>query len=196
MQRNLAFYIFISLIACGLFLTLLPYPTFYSGSYNLSHNDVAKISERNESEDYSYTTPTQATPVLTKLDWFECVNSIMPLNTPIKIIDVKTKVEFNIIRIGGNLHADISPNEEEDKQTMQTLFGFENNQKRPVIVEILPNVWTSASLSGRVINNENESHYCLHFYNSKSHATGMSDINHQKTVNYAYKNGKNIINKK
>ncbi len=196
MQRNLAFYIFISLIACGLFLTLLPYPTFYSGSYNLSHNDVAKIGEGNESEDYSFSSPIEASPVLAKLDWFECVNPIMPYNTPINVVDVRTKVEFKILRIGGNLHADISPNEEQDKQTIETLFGYESNQKRAVIVEILPNVWTAASLSGRIVNNENESHYCLHFYNSQSHATGMSDINHQKIVNYAYKYGKNIIDKK
>lgn len=196
MQRNLAFYIFISLIACGIFLTLLPYPTFYSGSYNLSHNDIAKIGDKNENEDYSNSTPPQTTAVLTKLDWFECVNSIMPYNSAMKIIDVRTKVEFNVSRIGGSLHADVFPSQAEDKQIIETLFGYEANQKRPVIIEILPNVWTAASLSGRIVNNENESHYCLHFYNSKSHSTQMSDINHQKSINYAYKNGKNIIDKK
>ncbi len=193
MQRNIAFYFIISLLACGFFLTFLPYPTFYVGSYNLSHNDISKINYQSESEENSLYQSQENSPCLTKLDWFECVSKIMPYNLAIKIIEVDSQSEFNILRIGGNNHADITTYSYQDKNILDTLISNQPYKKLPVLVEIMPNLWTPASLSCKEITSENQSHYCLYFSNSKAHSTNMTDVNHQKVVDYAFKKGKNLI---
>lgn len=191
MQRNLAFYMIICLLACGFFLTLLPYPTFYTGTYNVSKNDIEKINEANENEDISL--QSQTPPTLHKLDWSECVSCLMPFNKPLKIVDVKSGLSFYINRIGGTMHADVIPTSEQDNITLQTLTASDSTQKRSIIVEIQPNIWSAGSLSCTPRTTNNQTHYCLHFAGSKTHATSLSDSAHQKAINYAFKHGKELI---
>lgn len=194
MQRNIAFYFIVSLLACGFFLTFLPYPTFYAGSYNLSHNDISKINYQSENEDYSLYSSQENSPSITKLEWFDCVNKIMPFNTPLKVIDVKSQTNFYCCRIGGVNHADITTCSNQDKTKLDALISNQPNKNLPILIEIMPNLWSPASLSCKEINSDDgQSHYCLYFSGSKAHSTNMKDLNHERTINYAFKEGKNLI---
>lgn len=195
MQKNLAFYVIISLLACGFFLTLLPYPTFYVGHYNLSSKDIARIHNNVEEVGYEVTQNSENT-AFCKLDWNDCVNALMPYNTPLVMIDVKSGTSFNVVRIGGNLHADIVAASEEDQTKLDNIFGVDTKtDKRGMIIQIQPNIWSASSLCGKAhIHQDNQtSHYCLHFVGSKAHATKLNDITHQKAIAYAFKHGKKYL---
>ncbi len=201
MQKYLSFYLIVSLLACGLFLTLFPYPTFYNGTYNLSKTDISKINNYTENETYDLATIDFETnsPALVKLDWFNCVTFLMPKGTSLTAVDVKTGISFNIIRIGGYNHADISPTTENDYETIEKIFSYDDEyQKRPIIIEIQPDLWCPASMSGKMHDNTETltTHFCLHFSGSKSHSTNMSDGEHQKIINTAFKLGKAYLKQK
>ena len=195
MQKKLAFYVIISLLACGFFLTLLPYPTFYVGHYNLSNNDIARIHNKKEEENYEILENADSI-AFCKLDWNDCVTALMPYDKPLNIIDVKSGTQFQICRVGGSLHADIIPASEEDSTKIDNIFGVDQeNEKRAMIIEIQPNIWSASSMCGKAhIHQDNSSsHYCLHFVGSKAHTTKLSDVSHQKAIAYAFKHGKKYL---
>lgn len=187
MLKNMAFYIIICLLACGAFLTLLPYPTFSSGTYNISKSDMAKINKDAEQEKYLEDIQEKHENKLIQLDW-QSVDALLGCYSPINVLDMQGK-QYKIIRIGGFLHADIRPYD-----TSDTLLVSSENATIPILVEIKPEVWTAASLSSVPRGESTLPHYCLYFAHSKAHCTNQEDCVHQKTILFANKHGQQVLN--
>lgn len=194
MLKNMPFYIFVVIIACGLFLTLMPYPTFYSGTYNLSQGDISKINSASEVESYSLDIPPEREPSCIGLDW-ESVNGLLDYGVPTKIVDIKSEIVFNASRIGGKNHADIRPS---DKKDRVLLCGLTENTAlpRPCLVQVKEGLWTYASLCTKIqSDSDGGMHFCLYFDGSAAHCTGQEDCAHQKAITFAQKHGQETLKK-
>ena len=190
MLKNLSFYVFVALLVSFAFV-LAPYHALSGGAFNLSQKDISKINRQSEVESYDTSQEASTSPALVRLDW-NAVNSLFGFQKAYNAIDVANQKRFCVTRIAGTCHADIRGCAEEDKQILEGLTSAQEN--RPILLEILPNVWIGGSLSGKAQTDlDEEKHFCLFFDQSKTHCTKLADKEHQKTVEKAYKFGKKLI---
>jgi len=127
------------------------------------------------------------------LDWSTARN-ILPRNTPITIMDVRTGLTFDISVFSAGNHADVVPVTAQDTATMLQAFGGRWCwEPRPVLV-FLSDRTIAASINGmphgtsggNTVNNMN-GHVCLHFLNSRTHNGNRAhERNHQNAVREAY----------
>lgn len=126
------------------------------------------------------------------LDWWKGGNVAFARLTEASLVDVRTGRRFRISRYGGDNHCDVEPLSTEDARTMKEIIGGEWNwERRPVWLEV----------NGRVIaasincmphqgqhnwSNDFDGHFCLHFYNSRTHDTDRIDEAHAACVQEAW----------
>jgi peptidoglycan hydrolase-like protein with peptidoglycan-binding domain len=103
------------------------------------------------------------------------------------ITDVATGLSFTVKRLGGRLHADVEPLTADDTATFKEIAGRWTWDRRAVMIDIDDNIFP-ASINAmphkpqRIMNNNFDGHFCVHFEGSKVHRTGRIDIRHQKMV--------------
>lgn len=177
-----------TLFAIAIFSFILPYPTVVDNTfYTLKQQQ--RINDLNEIETYEQKFVKTARVI--NVDWFDAVNELFKSNTTVKVIDVKTKREYFVQRIGGTNHAEVQTvNHESTEILSQINMQNLNCTRRPVWVEI-NGLYYAASASTVLhgytkLNNGQGGHTCIHFLNSKTHGTNRIDKLHQKEVNYAY----------
>ena len=141
--------------------------------------------------------PTPGT--VEKLDW-SIARTIIPKNTPLTIIDVRTGLTFQIAAFSLGRHADVETLTAEDTAIMLQAFGGRWTwTPRPVLV-LVNDRTLAASINGmphagwtRPDNNMN-GHVCLHFLGSRTHNnTASHERDHQAAVWEAY-NTASIVN--
>jgi len=127
------------------------------------------------------------------IEW-NAARNIIPRNTPITIVDVRTGLTWQMISFSHGNHADIVTATAEDTAIMRQAFGGSWTwTPRPVLV-LAGGRTIAASLSGMphagdggVHNNNMNGHVCLHFLNSRTHNGNRShERDHQNAVREAY----------
>lgn len=192
MKKNICFYSLIFLVATSIFSILLPYPIL-SRYTNSTESQVSKANNFKETE-LSQIEPTNN--LILDITWDEGINNLIELNQPYELYDISSGQYFSVIRIGGNLHADVIPVTQEDFDFING--NFADKTCSPVVLVYNSSTLIPASLSPYMhgysdINGMYYGHMCLHFKNSKNHASGDLDTFHQKAIKEARKKASTIF---
>lgn len=126
-----------------------------------------------------------------KLDWFKEGVRTIPKGATFSVKDVSTGKVFSAVRWSGANHLDAEPASASDTKTVKEVFGGDWSwARRSILVKYGGHVY-AASMNGMphgttVVDNNNFSgHFCIHFYNSKTHDTNRVDQTHQNAVGAA-----------
>ncbi len=121
------------------------------------------------------------------LTW-EQVRWYYPPGTDATVVDMYTGQRFSIRRLGGSNHADSEPITARDTAVMYELFGRTWTwASRPILLEVRGRTF-AASMAGMphdvqtIYDNDFNGHFCLYFYNSRSHNTNSIQSHHQSNV--------------
>lgn len=135
--------------------------------------------------DYTYTTE--------KLDWFNGGSSVIPKGATFKVKDVNTGKVFTCKRWSGANHMDTEPLTAEDTAIMKAIYGGSWSWDRRAILVMYNGHVYAASMNGMnhgtttIADNNFDGHFCIHFYNSRTHETDRVDEDHQAAVARAMK---------
>ena len=156
-----------------------------TGSVNA--NTLAKLNSSNAKKAASDSSASTGTE---RLNWFNGGSNTIPKGATFKVKDCKTGKVFTCKRWSGYNHLDAEPLTYSDTQTMLGIYGHWSWRRRPVLVKYNGHVY-AASMNGMphgtstISNNGFDGHFCIHFYKSKTHGTGLVDEEHQNCVDQA-----------
>ncbi|HWP97726.1 MAG TPA: hypothetical protein VN426_12855 [Syntrophomonadaceae bacterium] len=121
------------------------------------------------------------------LSWNDA-KSIFPKYAQATIIDYETGQQFKVQRRAGSFHADVQPLSALDTKTMKAIYGQWSWRRRAVVVVLNDGRKIAASMNGMphgagaIQNNNFNGHFCLHFRDSRTHASGRPDLAHQVMI--------------
>ncbi len=138
-----------------------------------------------------------------KIDWYTGgIQQMIPRGSNFKVYDVKTGIVWWAHRWAGSDHADIETLTAADSARLCEIYGVKNLQevvdknlwqRRPCLVTIGTRTF-ACSLDGMqhgtdtIPNNGMDGQICLHFTNSKGHASQAVSSSHKEAIEYAYNN--------
>lgn len=111
-----------------------------------------------------------------------------PLYAAATLIDAETGKKLQVQRRGGLYHADIQTLTKGDTQVLRELYPEGWSWKRRAVVVEIGLEKMAASIhgmphgAGKISGNDFNGHFCLHFLNSRVHASGAIDVAHQMMV--------------
>ena len=126
------------------------------------------------------------------------------------LTDVKTGISFQVKRWAGGVHADVEPLTAADTAAMCKVYGVSKAQdisdknlyqRRPVLITIGTHSY-AASIYGvphnypqgdTIPDNNFNGQFCVHFVNSRVHASNKVDKDHQNAIMYAYENAARLL---
>jgi len=127
-------------------------------------------------------------------DWFkDNMSSVIPKNARFTVKDVKTGKTFEVVRWSGVNHLDAEPRTAEDTAVMKEIYGGSWSWRRRAILVMYNGHVYAASMNGMphgtstISGNNFDGHFCIHFKNSRTHATDRVDEDHQNAVEQASK---------
>ncbi len=118
------------------------------------------------------------------LSWEE-VQDLLPRFGYATVIDYDTRKFFHVQRRAGQYHADVQPLTAEDTAVMKEICGTWSWKRRAVIVQLESGQRIAASMAcmphgaGAIKGNHFNGHFCIHFRDSKTHASNNKDLAHQ-----------------
>ncbi len=125
-------------------------------------------------------------------DWFDYVSSRMKYKTRYKVVDFDSGISYDVIRVGGQKHADVEPATASDTKNMYKSLGNSwDNWERHALIVYINGEAIAASLYGEphgketVPNNDMNGQVCIHFLNSKTHGSNHVDPGHQRQIRRA-----------
>ena len=146
-------------------------------------NNTIKALFGKNAANFTYTTE--------RLDWFNGGSSVFTGNCVYTIKDIYTGKTFKAVRRFGSNHLDSEPQTAADTATLKSIYGGEWSwNRRPILVMYNGHVY-AASMNGMphgtcgITNNNFPGHFCIHFYNSRTHGTKKVDAAHQNCVSIA-----------
>lgn len=197
MKKLFPFYVFITIVACGVLCCIFPYPVV-SKYTNITASDVYDINNSHEQENEIYE-PDQPVSV-SNLNWFDSVNTMFKTYQKTRVIDQQTGKTYYVYRNGGHNHADVEPVDKENTEIFRSLYnGNWSWTRRPVWVELGEGNFVAASINGYphgksyISGNGIDGHTCIHFLLSKTHGTKRVDEAHQSAVATAYSHRDEIV---
>ena len=125
-----------------------------------------------------------------RLDWFKGGKNTIPKGATFKVKDCWTGKVFTAKRWSGYNHLDAEPLSKSDTNIMKAIYGHWSWKRRPILVKYNGHVY-AASMNGMphgtstISGNGFDGHFCIHFYGSKTHASGQVDQAHQNCVSQA-----------
>ncbi|WP_051273425.1 hypothetical protein [Desulfotruncus alcoholivorax] len=122
------------------------------------------------------------------LSWEE-VDVLFPKFAKATVIDQKTGLSFRVQRRAGQYHADVQPLTANDTYIMKTIYsGKWSWNRKPIVVQLDSGRRIAASMhgmphgAGAIKGNNFNGHFCIHFRDSKTHASGSVNYAHQIMV--------------
>ena len=153
----------------------------------VSSSAVSK-AEADEVEEEETTYKTE------KLDWFNGGRSKFADRPVIEIKDVRTGLVFKGKVLYGTNHLDVEPLTKADTAILLKINGGVSFswRRRPMLVKLNGHVYAASIYSvphgdQTITDNNFDGQFCLHFYGSKTHGTGIVDSDHQSCVAEAMK---------
>ncbi|MBR4537839.1 MAG: peptidoglycan-binding protein [Clostridia bacterium] len=126
-----------------------------------------------------------------RLDWFSKGVNLFTGTCVYTIKDVSTGKMFQARRRFGSNHLDSEPLTASDTAIMKSIYGGEWSWNRRAILVLYNGHVYAASMNGMphgtwsITNNNFDGHFCIHFYNSRTHETNNVDAAHQNCVSRA-----------
>lgn len=182
------FAIIFTCFMCSLVVSLaVPFPT--SSNYLLSANEQKTINDNKEDE---LTVPLgKSDATVYNINWFNGMDTIFTKYVVVKVIDIYTKQEYYVKRMGGYNHADVQVIDSKNLKIFKEVYGGTWSwARRPVWVEI-DGKYYAGSTNGMphgfdILDIGENGHTCIHFLLSKTHGSKKVDPDHQNCVAYAY----------
>lgn len=122
------------------------------------------------------------------LTWAQ-VNKVFPKFAKATVIDVDTRMSFQVQRRGGSSHADVQPLTADDTLIMKTIYDGKWSWKRKAVIIQLDNgKRIAASMNGMphgqgaIKDNNFNGHSCIHFKDCKTHGSNKVDLAHQMMI--------------
>jgi len=143
-------------------------------------NDTIKALFGKNASNYTYVTE--------RLDWFSKGVNVFTGSCVYTIKDVNTGKTFRARRRFGSNHLDSEPLTASDTAVLKSLYGGEWSWNRRAILVLYNGHVYAASMNGMphgtcaITNNNFDGHFCIHFYNSRTHGTNRVDEAHQNCV--------------
>ena len=128
------------------------------------------------------------TYVTERLDWFKTGVHLFTGSCTYTIKDVNTGKTFRAQRRFGSNHLDSEPLTAADTATLKSIYGGEWSWNRRAILVLYNGHVYAASMNGMphgtcsITNNNFDGHFCIHFFNSRTHETNRVDEDHQACV--------------
>ena len=128
-----------------------------------------------------------------QLSTWDDINKVWKKGTTALVTDVKTGLQYTAYRFGGWFHADVEPKTADDTAVMKEIFSGSWSWDRRAIWVTINGTTYAASQHGMphmvdvISGNDFPGHFCIHFNDSKVHATSKECPRHQACVAYAYK---------
>lgn len=155
------------------------------------------------------------------MPWFGGVENIFKIGMTATVYDIETGLSFTVKRTYGTNHADSEPLTAEDTAIMKRIYGGTWSWSRKSVIITVDGYKFAASIIGMphagleryaankyvssrsggfgygvnldaVKGNNMDGHFCMHFYNSRTHGTNTVDSTHQemlkKAADWANKN--------
>ena len=126
-----------------------------------------------------------------RLNWTNGGSNIFTGQCQYTIKDVLTGKTFQARRRFGSNHLDTEPLTASDTAIMKSIYGGEWSWNRRAILVLYNGHVYAASMNGMphgtyaITNNNFPGHFCIHFYNSRTHETDRVDEAHQSCVSRA-----------
>ncbi len=142
-------------------------------------NDTIKALFGANAADYAFKTE--------RLDWFNGGADVIPRGATFTVKDVSTGKTFTCRRWAGSNHLDAEPYSSANTAIMKAIYGGSWSwARRAILVKYNGHVY-AASMNGMphgtsTLNNGFDGHFCIHFYNSRTHETNRVDEAHQNAV--------------
>lgn len=182
------FAIIFTCFMCSLVVSLaVPFPT--SSNYLLSANEQKTINDNKEDE---LTVPLgKSDATVYNINWFNGMDTIFTKYVVVKVIDIYSKQEYYVKRMGGYNHADVQVIDSKNLKIFKEVYGGTWSwTRRPVWVEI-DGKYYAGSTNGMphgfdILDIGENGHTCIHFLLSKTHGSKKVDPDHQNCVAYAY----------
>lgn len=199
MKSKLVILLLISLFSSSLLASVLPSLLSPKKYENMSIEEQIRYNDAQELEPYSTTHYDNNIVTVEKLNWFSVVNSLFEKFTDARVVDVETKKEYKVRRVGGYNHADVEALTTKDTATFKSLYnGTWSWTRRAVWVQV-GKIWIAASINGMphsysyISDNNEDGHTCIHFYMSRTHGSDNLDPAHQNAVNTAYERQNELV---
>jgi len=148
------------------------------------------------------------------MSWFNGVENIFTIGETAAVLDIQTGLSFKVKRTYGYNHADCETLTANDTAVMKKIYGGAWSWSRRAIIVTVDGKRFAASMSGmphagnenyaanRHINsrsggygaglnldavkgNKMSGHFCIHFYNSRTHGSNRVDKAHQRMAKLA-----------
>ncbi len=123
-----------------------------------------------------------------RLNWFNGGSSVIPKGAVFTVKDVMSGTTFTCKRWSGVNHIDAEPVDSASASKMKSAYGGSWSwARRPILVRYNGHVY-AASMNGMphgtdtISGNGFAGHFCIHFYNSRTHDTNKVDTAHQNAV--------------
>ncbi|AST91775.1 MULTISPECIES: hypothetical protein [Sutcliffiella] len=118
------------------------------------------------------------------------VNGIIPKYEKFSILDIDTGLRFNVQRRAGASHADVQPLTKEDTAIMKEIYNGKWSWDRRAIIVEKDSERLAASMHGMphgrgAIQNNFPGHFCIHFFESTTHASKKEDFAHSIMIKKA-----------
>ena len=198
MKSKLVLLLLISLFTSSILASFLPSLLGSTKYENMSIEEQARFNDAKELEPYSTTNPSNDISV-EKLNWFSVVNSLFEKFSDARVVDVETKKEYRVRRVGGYNHADVEALTAADTAIFKSLYnGTWSWNRRAVWVQV-GKIWIAASINGMphsysyITDNNEDGHTCIHFFMSRTHGTDNLDPAHQNAVKTAYERQAELV---
>lgn len=121
------------------------------------------------------------------MEWKE-VQKYFPKYQTAEITDCVTGMKFLVQRRAGTYHADCQPLTLEDTRIMKKIYGGKWSWARRAIIVSTSGRRIAASMAGQphgagaIAGNGFPGHFCIHFWKSRVHRSGQTDLRHQREV--------------
>ena len=126
-------------------------------------------------------------------DWFTGdIQSNFKVGSNVTVTDVLTRQTFHVHRRGGIYHADCEPLTKADTAIILGLYGGSTSWARRAVWVTANGVTYAASMNfmnhgeQTIYTNGFNGHFCIHFYNSRTHGTNNIDPDHQSAIKLAF----------
>lgn len=175
-------------ILCSLIVSLaIPFP--------ISSNTLLTASEQkyiNDIQEDEIIVPIGKADVsVQNINWFDGMDTIFTKYVAVKVIDIYSKKEYYVKRMGGYNHADVQAIDSQNLKIFKEIYGGTWSwTRRPVWVQI-DGKYYAGSTNGMphgfdILDVGEGGHTCIHFLKSKTHGSKKVDPDHQRCVEYAY----------
>ncbi len=121
------------------------------------------------------------------LEW-EWARWYYPPGTQATVTDFYTGRSFEVVRLGGSNHADSEPATARDTEVMRAVFGGRWSwHPRPIFLTVRGQKFAASMNSmphdvQTIYHNNFAGHFCLYFYQSRTHRTNSLHADHQFNV--------------